>query len=379
MIGSSYFFDPNFLLNYFEIHTTVLTNRLYLTKQITTKPKPIRPNGSINTNLRTEWIGDRYNGLKEQTLFNPDGSVSENIAIIKNNKIVNTMSHLYHVFANADLVEILDEEAKLAGAVPLNKKNGIGRWGKIKGNVIEDSKYGTRALIQYKFPKLEVDITGAGDANVPTFSGSNSEDGRGGALKILGGFLRTYCDNLSYTFVPSKEIKGLNSAKLLWNNKKYQQKNPEIEAKVKEISVAVTDLKEANKRPKFFTKHSKQVKDLEGIRQNIRDAIESIKIDNEFVANRYKELYKLKFNSYVAQELVNNLPKNVYDAVPSLEVKKDGKVTFDQTQTTWDVYNYITKELTFNANSPKTFGSTLTAQKKVENIFIRQPIEVLTA
>jgi hypothetical protein len=346
-----------------------------LTTIIKSKPKPIVPNGSIKTNLRTEWIGDRYNGLKEQTLFNPDGSVSENIAIVKNNKIVNTMSKSYHVFANADLADILDEEAKKVGAVPLNKKNGIGRWGKIKGNVIEDSKYGTRALIQYQFPDLAVDVTGAGDANVPTFTGSNSEDGRGGALKILGGFLRNYCDNLSYTFVPSKEIKGLNSAKHLWNNPKYQQKNPAIVAKVAEIKDLTKDLK----RPKFFTKHSKQVKDLEGIRQNIRDAIESIKLDNEYVANRYKELYKLKFNNYVATELVNNLPKNVYEAVPALEVKKDGKITFDQTQTTWDVYNYITEELTFSKNSEKTFGSTLTAQKKVENLFIREPIEVLAS
>ena len=355
------------------MHNHIFYYKLHLTNIPKTK---LIPNGSIHTNLRTEWVGDRYNGLKEQTLFNPDGSVSENIAIIKNNKIVNTMSDKYHVFSNADLADILDDEAKKAGAVPLNKKNGIGRWGKLKGNVIEDSKYGTRALIQYKFPELAVDITGAGDANVPTFTGSNSEDGRGGALKILGGFLRNYCDNLSYTFVPSKEIKGLNSAKHLWNNPKFQQKNEAIVAKVAEIRTLTTDL---TKRPKFFTKHSKQVKDLEGIRQNIRDAIESIKIDNEFVANRYKELYKLKFNSYVAQELVNNLPKNVYEAVPSLEVSKEGKVTFDDRQTTWDVYNYITEELTFNNNSSKTFGSTLTAQKKVENIFIRQPIEVLTA
>jgi hypothetical protein len=340
--------------------------------------KPIlQKNGSIDTNLRTEWVGERYNGLKEQTLFNPDGSVSENIAIIKNNKIVNTMSNLYHVFSNSDLQEMLDEIAKEAGAVPLYKKRGVGRWGKLKGNVIEDTKYGTRALISYKFPKLEIDITGAGDANTPIFSGSNSEDGRGGSLKILGGFLRNYCDNLSYTFVPAKEIKGLNSAKYLWNNQKFQIKNPAIIAQVKKVSEAVTDLKEANKKPKFLTKHSKQVKDLEGIRQSIKDAIEAIKVDNEFVANRYKELYKLKLNSYLATELVNKLPKNVYETVPSLEVDKEGKLKFDDKLNTWDVYNYITEELTYNQNSSKTFGSTLTAQKKVEQIFIRQPIEVL--
>jgi hypothetical protein len=336
----------------------------------------VSPSGQIGYELRTEWTDEKYNGLQERVLLNPDNSRSENLAILKGGKIVNTMSTGYHVFPNADLVDITSEIAEEVGAVPLNKKNGLGKWGKSKGNVIEDSKFGTRALISYKFPDLAVDITGAGDANVPTFTASNSEDGRGGALKILGGFLRNYCDNLSFTFVPSKEIKGLNSASHLWHNEKYQQKNPAIVAKVAELKELTTDL---TKRPKFFTKHSKQVKDLEGIKQNIRDAIEGIKADNEYVANRYKELYKLKFNSYVAQELVNNLPKNVYESVPSLEVKKDGKITFDSKLNDWDVYNYITEELTYNHNSRKTFGSTLTAQKKVENLFIRQPIEVLAS
>lgn len=332
--------------------------------------------GQLGYNTRHQWTGEKYNGLEERVLFNPDGSSSDQLAIIKNNKIVNTMSTNYHVFANADLVEILDEVATEFGAVPLEKENGIGKWGKQKGNIIEDTKYGTRALIQYKFPDLAVDITGAGDANIPTFTGSNSEDGRGGALKILGGFLRKYCDNLSYTFVPSKEIAGLNSgqtAKQLWNTEKFQQRNPEIEAVVADIHKATSE----KKKPKFFTKHSKQVKEIETIKENIREAIGAIKADNEYVAGRYRDLYKLKLNNYLANELVNNLPKSVYTSVPGLEVEKDGKIVFDNKLDDWKVYNYLTEELTYNQNSTKTFGSTLTSQKKIENIFIRQPLEVL--
>ena len=338
--------------------------------------------GELGYHTRTRWTEKEYNGLEERILQNPDGSLSDSLAIIKGNKIVNTMSTGYHVFPNVDLADILDEVAGEFGAIPCIKENGIGKWGKQSGNIIEDSKYGTRALIGYKFPKLAVDVTGAGDANIPTFTGSNSEDGRGGALKILGGFLRKYCDNLSYTFVPSREIAGLNSgetAKLLWDNKKFQQKNPEIELQVGKVKQAVANLQEENKRPKFFTKHSKQVKDLDNIKQNIRDAIQAIKEDNEFVAQRYKELYKLKLNNYLATELVNNLPKSVYETVPSLEVSKEGKITFDAKLNDWDVYNHLTEELTFNANSAKTFGSTLTTQKKIEQLFIRQPIEVLAS
>jgi hypothetical protein len=334
----------------------------------------IQPSGQLGYETRTKWEGEQYCGLSEQVLLNPDGSRSESLAIFKKNKIVNVMSDKYHVFANADLAEMLDEVAKDVGAVPLNKENGLGKWGKSHGNIIEDTKYGTRALISYKFPDLAVDITGAGDANLPTFSGSNSEDGRGGALKILGGFLRTYCDNLQYTFVPASEIKGLNSAKHLWNSEKHQQVNPAIEAKVNQINVAVKDL---TTEPRFYTKHSKQVKDLESIRASIKQAVEYIKVDNEFVANRYKELYKLKLNSYLATELVNNLPKNLYEVVPSLEVDKEGKLTFDEKLNDWDVYNTLTKELTYNDNSSKTFGSVLLNQRKVESIFIREPIEVL--
>jgi hypothetical protein len=338
--------------------------------------------GNLGYNLRHQWIGEKYAGLQERVLQNPDGSLSNNLAIVKHNKIVNTMSTGYHVFPNVDLAEILDEVAKDLGAVPLIKDRGVGKWGVQHDNIIEDSKYGTRALISYKFPELAVDITGAGDANVPTFSGSNSEDGRGGALKILGGFLRNYCDNLQYTFVPSREIAGLNTgqtAKQLWNNKKFQQKNPEIEHQVGKVQEAVADLTEGNKRPKFFTKHSKQVKDIVNIKNNIKDAIEAIKVDNEFVANRYKELFKLKLSNYLATELVTKLPKTVYETVPALDVSKEGKITFDANLNDWDVYNYITEELTYNQNASKTFGSTLTIQKKVESIFLRQPIEVLAS
>ncbi len=336
----------------------------------------IQPSGQLGYETRTKWEGAKYCGLTEQVLLNPDGSRSETLAIVKNNKIVNAMSTNYHVFANADLAEMLDEVATEVGAVPLNKENGIGKWGKTHGNIIEDSKYGTRALISYKFPDLAVDITGAGDANVPTFTGSNSEDGRGGALKVLGGFLRNYCDNLSYTFVPASEIKGLNSAKHLWSSEKHQQVNPAIEAKVAQINVAVRSL---TTEPRFYTKHSKQVKDLENIRASIKQAVEYIKVDNEFVANRYKELYKLKLNNYLATELVNKLPKNLYEVVPSLGVDKEGKLTFDEKLNDWDVYNALTKELTYNANTAKTFGSTLLNQRKVESLFIREPIEVLAS
>ena len=88
-------------------------------------------------------------------------------------------------------------------------------------------------------------------------------------------------------------------------------------------------------------------------------------------------MYKLKLNNYLAGELVNNLPKSVYTSVPGLEVEKDGKIVFDNKLDDWKVYNYLTEELTYNQNSTKTFGSTLTTQKKIENIFIRQPLEVL--
>lgn len=336
--------------------------------------------GELGYHTRRSWTEEKYAGLQERILQNPDGSLSENLAIIKNGKIVNTMSTGYHVFPNVDLAEILDEVATELGAVPLEKKNGLGKWGKQRGNIIEDSKYGTRALISYKFPSQEVDITGQGDANIPTFSGSNSEDGRGGSLKIVGGFIRTICDNLSYTFVPSREVAGLNSAKIAWNNPKFQQKNPEIEVAVGNAQKAVLELKQLNKRPKFFTKHSKQVKDDDWIKANIKEAIKSIRADNEIVAERYRELYQLKLNSYLANELVSNLSKTVWESVPSLDVTKDGKVTFDESQTDWDVYNYITEELTFNNNSKQaTFGSTLLNQKKVEQIFIRQPIEVLAS
>lgn len=335
--------------------------------------------GNLGYNTRREWIGEKYDGLQERILQNPDGSLSNSLAIVKNNKIVNTMSTGYHVFSNVDLAEITNEVAKDVGAVPYIKDRGVGKWANQKGNILEDSKFGTRALISYKFPELEVDITGLGDHNTPTFTASNSEDGRGGSLKILGGFERGFCDNLCYTFVPSKEIVGLNSAKTLWNNPKFQQQNPEIDFAVASVKKAVKDLKEENKRPKYFTKHSKQVKDLDAIKQNIKDAIEQIKLDNAFVANRYKELYKLKLNNYLATELVNNLPKSVYESVPALDVNKDGKISYDATLNDWDVYNYITEELTYNQNSAKTFGSTLTAQKKVENIFLRRPIEVLAS
>ena len=116
----------------------------------------IQPSGQLGYETRTAWEGQKYCGLKEQVLLNPDGSRSETLAIVKNNKIVNAMSTNYHVFANADLAEMLDEVAKEVGAVPLNKENGLGKWGKTHGNIIEDSKYGTRALISYKFPDLAV-------------------------------------------------------------------------------------------------------------------------------------------------------------------------------------------------------------------------------
>ncbi len=341
---------------------------------------PVSPHGTLGYQTRTTWVGDKYGGLEERILVNPNGSLSENLAIIKHGKIVNTMSTGYHVFSNDDLAEILDEVAHDLGAVPFVKDRGIGKWGKQHGNIIEDTKYGTRALISYKFPEQTVDITGQGDANIPTFSGSNSEDGRGGSLKILGGFVRTICDNLCYTFVPAKEITGLNAgikSKVAWNDEKFQQVNPEIIHQVGRVKEAVKDLKESQKRPKFYTKHSKQVKDLDKIRENIKDAIEAIKVDNEVVATRYRELYKLKLNSYLAMQLVNDLPKSVYESVPALELGKDGKITYDEKLNDWDVYNYITEELTYNQKSTKTFGSTLTAQKKVEQIFLRQPIEVL--
>jgi hypothetical protein len=339
----------------------------------------ITPDGNLGYRTRATWQGEKYNGLSELEFINPDGSKSDNIAIVKNGKIVNTMSNKYHVFSNVDLAEITDEIAKEFGAEPYIKDRGVGKWANQKGNILEDSKFGTRALITYKFPDLAVDITGAGDANIPTFTASNSEDGRGGALKILGGFERKYCDNLCFTFVPSREIAGLNTASHLWNNKKYQVKTPEIEHKVKQIQEAKADLLENQKRPKFFTKHSKQVKDLENIKVNIREAIEAIKVDNEFVANRYKELYKLKFNAHLAEQIVNTLPKSVYESVPALDVNKDGKITFDEKLNDWEVYNYLTEEATYNHNRTTTFGSTLTTQKKLENIFIRQPIEVLAS
>lgn len=327
--------------------------------------------GTTGYSVRRSWTESKYRGLEERILFNPNGTPSEQLAIIKNDKIVNTMSSKYFVFPNEDLADILDEVANEIGAKPYKKTTNNKGWFNSSGNTLYDKKYGTRALIQYQFPDDKVDITGAGDYVTPTFSGSNSEDGRGGALKILGGNVRGFCDNLVYTFVPASEVSGLNSASHLWNDASHQVRTPEIQSVVKSI-------KDDRKTPRagFYTKHSKAVSDIDEIKKSIKEAIYRIKEDNDTVLKRYRDLYNLKLRAHTAQNIVKSLPKAVNDDLEYISIDAEtGKVSITSDVNLQSVYNDITESLTYDKS--RTWGSTLTSYKRVEKLFIREPLEVL--
>jgi len=331
--------------------------------------------GNFSYSTRRAWDEARYGGLKEQVLVNPDGTQSENLAIVKNNKIVNVMSDKYFVFPNADLDDILTEVAKDVGATPYFKETSEVKtsWFKSSDNILSDAKYGTRALINFKFDKV-ADVTGRGDTVQFGFGGSNSEDGRGGALKILGLNVRAQCDNLAYTFVPSTELKEAEKiGASLWHSDKHKIHDPSVEIAKQNVITAKAELD--LKTPKFYSKHSKSVSDLDNLKDQIRVAVEKIKADSDRVISRYRQLYQTKLNVYTATRIKNEIPHSIVKDLNYIEYdKKTEQVTVAGDVNDWTVYNDITEALTYSKS--RTFGSTIGKFKKLENIFIEDPLVV---
>lgn len=87
-------------------------------------------------------------------------------------------------------------------------------------------------------------------------------------------------------------------------------------------------------------------------------------------------MYNLKLRAHTAQSIVKSLPKAVNDDLDYISIDAEtGKVSVTSDVNLQSVYNDITESLTYDKS--RTWGSTLTSYKRVEKLFIREPLEVL--